>query len=233
MADGRTGPRHEGLLAHARECGGVGRTHLVPGQDGEHGGCRSATTNAMATSVVCVKERWNCPGAACGGQRGRRPVEDDRRSVAGRAHPVGTAHLDLGERKTTEPGSERLHYGLLRCEARGQGLARIGRTAGVRLFGVGEEAGGKPGTARQHPPEPGHIDRIHADADHRRTRSASAAAAYAAAIIECGFVECGCIDPGPGGCTVAAERGGRHSTVTVLARLRGRSTSWPCRRARL
>ena len=165
MADGCAGPRHQRLLAHARECSGVGRTHLVPGQDGEHGGCRSATTNAMATSVVCVRERWNCRAPRAAASVAAAPCRTTDGAFRVGPSADGTPHFDVGERETTEAGSERLHHGLLRREACGQGLTRIGGAAGVRLFGVGEEAGGKPGTACQHPSEPGHVDRIHADAD--------------------------------------------------------------------
>ena len=60
--------------------GRVGRPHLVAGQDGEHGAARSATTKAMATSVVWVNDRWKVPAPdfsasaaapACRTRRGR------------------------------------------------------------------------------------------------------------------------------------------------------------------
>ena len=176
MADGRAGPADQGLVADLESAAASAARISSRVRTGSTRVTVPPRRRRWPPRSCGSSERWNCPAPRCGGQRGGRPVEDERRRAGGRRPaPAARRTSTSVSAKPPRPVPERLHHRLLGGEARRQGLGRIGGAAGVRLFGVGEEAGGEPGAAGQDPPEAGHVDRIHPDADDRMRATVGAA----------------------------------------------------------
>ena len=190
----RPGAVHQGLVA---ECGPgpPGRPPPSPlgsGRRARQAAC-SATTNAMATSVVWVRERWKSARTLRPGQHRRATVQHEGRRVARGARP--------GDRHTSTSVSAKAPRPVRAPSSRPPwrrsappGSRPVGdRTASARSVSVKQRSASRGRRSST-----------------RRKRSTSTAST-----------------PTP---TMALT--GAHSTVTVLARLRGRSGSWPCSRAR-
>ena len=151
--------------------------------------------------------------ASAAGQAVGRAREDQ----SGRAQ-ADTDHLHVVEGVGPQPDPERLHDRLLGGEAGGQPGDRVGGAAGVGQLTGREQPLGHRGPTAEHPGEPRQVHGVDPHPRHADRRSVPVHQAESQAPGQCGHRS--------GTVPVA------HSTVTTLARLRGRSTSRPCSRAR-
>ena len=148
--------------------------------------------------------------AGRGRQRRRLPVQGEPGRSVTTAH-----HLDVVEGDGTEADPEGLPDRFFGREPGRQPDHGVGSPTGAVALGRCEHPLGEPRAAGEHPPEPLRVHRVDTDT-------------HDGAADGTGHVLEG--HPAGGGRPRRARRP-CHSTVTTLARLRGRSTSWPSRRA--
>ena len=228
--DGVAGPAHEDVEGHRLEAATVHLLHLRHGEDRLHAKPAayplrpltglpsgpsepsepSASTTAMATRSMWLRERcqrWTPADEA------RAAALPRRQRPGGRSAPSTTSTSWRATPPRPTPRAFQVaSLAANRVERRDTGSAA--RWAHSRSAAV-KSALFEPRPAGQHPLEPLRIHGVHPDADHR--------AAYGAGHAPEGR-------PAGRGRPRRARRLG-HSTVTTLARLRGRSTSWPSSRA--
>src|ERR1019366_3179219 len=146
------------------------------------------------------------------GQAGRRRVQDQRRRLE--AVPN---HFHLVKAERAEADAEGLHGGLLGGKAGRKPRDGVVGGPGVAALAFREQPVDEVRPTGQHQAEPIAVHGVDAHAHepprcHRRGHKP-----LCRRLGECGHRRGTAVD--------------RHSTVTTLARLRGRSTSWPWRRA--
>ncbi len=174
---------------------------------------RSATTRATATRSVWDSERCHRTTPA----RFARASAAADRTRYGRVQTV-PSHLHIVEGVGPEADPHGLHHCLLGREPGGQSGYGIRGRPGVGELGFGEQPVGHRGPSLEHPGEPGQIHCVDAHPHHSGRRPVPVHQLVGQAPRQRRHRR-GTVPSG-------------HSTVTTLARLRGRSTSRPCSLAR-